>query len=208
MAADFVNVLGESNNLKSFDLVTIPVIDGCKSIFPVPDKIYQTYLSKKINSCRSQHTAIINNKLLEQADSVVLASSWTDWSILLLIDTVNFLKEKGVSQVVIVGKKHQSMSGIKFISKYALRISSEKIYTARNIITDKLNREIKKLNSDFLFINFLDYFCNNSDCQRVTDSGKLIIYDNAHFSPEGAKYIGLKVNGSNWMNSLKSHMRE
>lgn len=130
MAADFVNILRESNNIDKFDLVTIPVFHDCKSVFPLSDEIYTKYLNKKLKECKRQHDFILNSDLIKQADSVVLASSWSGWNLILLDSTIRYLKDKGVDQVVVIGKKSQSMSGVKFIAKYAFRKSNDKIKTS------------------------------------------------------------------------------
>lgn len=207
MAADFVNILAESSNIEKFDLVTIPVRDGCRSVFPVPEYMYEKFLSNKIDTCKEQHESIIGSNLLKQADSIVLASSWDDWNIDLIGSTVNLLKRKGVPQVAIVGRKDQSMNGVKYIAKYAFRKTSHNIRTPMHNKTEKINKKIKQVKSDFLFIDLLNCFCNDDGCQRVTDNGYLIIYDNSHLSPEGAKHIGSNATRSQWMASLESAIR-
>jgi len=202
MAADFINILAESNNIGKFDLVTLPVNNLCKSVFPVSKEIYQKFLPKKVNACTIQQKAIMESPLLKQADTVVLACEWSDWSIDLIGSTVKFLKDKGVSQVAVVGNKTLSMSGVNFLAKYSLRKTIHKIRTPVTKMTKRLNKKIKGLNSDFLFINLLDAFCNETGCTRTSNNGYLIIYDYSHLTPYGARYIGHKVTRSEWMNSL------
>jgi len=78
MAGNFVNVLKESNMLEELDLVTIPVRSGCKSTFILKEENYINFLSKKKDSCKAQHQAIMNDTRIAEVDSVVLASDWKD----------------------------------------------------------------------------------------------------------------------------------
>lgn len=206
-AGDFINVLSESNISEHLSLLSIPIAVECQPVFPIPESAYGNILSNKVDVCRQIRRNILSNGLLQEADTVVLASSWSDWGIEFIDSTVQYLKSKGVSQVAIVGAKNQTMDGVKFNAKYAFHKSIHNIRTPVNKIAIERNIKIKKCKSDFLFINLLDYFCTDNQCQRVTNQGHIIIYDTSHLSPEGAKYIAARASSSIWLSSLKLNTR-
>ena len=202
MAADFVNLLAEGDSLDQFDLVSLPVRDGCRAIFPLPEHIYQEYLSRNIDTCKKNHQAIMDSPLLKQTDSVVLASPWDHWSVELIAGTVAYIKKKGVKRVAVIGLKQQSVDGVKFIARQALRTQSIELGSSMENHSTVINAKIQNIEADFLYIDLLNYFCDDSTCRRLTDNGELIIYDKSHFSPHGARYIGLKAHGAEWMMAL------
>ncbi len=202
MAADFVNVLGESGHSEKFDMVTRAIGHGSKSVFLVSTETYEQYLPVKIEKFKKQHEAVMSGPLLDQADSVILSSFWESWDIELINSTVKYLKGRGGQQIAVVGRKDQSVNGIKFNAKFAYRKSAHRLRTPVAKSAKKYNAEIDQLSEDFLFVDVLDSFCDENGYQRVTDQGYLIIYDNNHLSPRGAKFIGDQVKESPWMNSL------
>jgi peptidoglycan/LPS O-acetylase OafA/YrhL len=202
MAADFVNVLGESNQFENLDVVTLPIGHRCKSVFPLSPDTYRKYLPGSVEKCRQQHEKVMNSPLLDHADTVVLASLWDGWEIELIDSTVQFLKSKGVPQVAVVGRKDQSVNGVKFNAQFAFRRSAHRLRTLVGKAAERKNAKIAGLESDFIFINLLEHFCDDTGCQRVTDEGYLIIYDKTHLSPMGARMIGLRATESAWMKAL------
>ena len=202
MAADFVNVLGESNNLEKFDLVTMGTRHGCKPVFPVPDDIYRKHLKEVHELCREEHKAVMDTSLLGEADTVILATLWEDWDIELIDSTVRYLKSRGVRQVAVVGRKDQTVNGIKFNARFAYRRSADRVRTPVASLAQNYNNQISRLKEDFIFIDLLDFFCDDTGCQRVTEEGYLIIYDKTHFSPRGARLVGDEASNSEWMKSL------
>lgn len=204
MAADFVNVLAESAMIEKLDLTTIPIHNACQSFFMLSEDRYRKYFPDKTDFCKNEHRKIRESRLLEEADTVILASAWREWSIELIDENVDFLRNKGVRQVGVVAMKQLAMDGVKFIARYGLRSSTQSVHTAVNGETVNINRKLRELKSDFLLVNLMDVFCDDSGCKRLTEDGHLIIFDTAHLSPWGAKYIGQKSMGSEWMQALLS----
>lgn len=199
-AGDFVNVLAEAGVAEDIDLATVRMT--CKTVFPLPDEAYGKHFGDRGGMCREQHAAAMKSELLGQADTVVLVTSWTDWSLEYLEGTVRYLKGRGVRRVGVVGGKMQTVDGVKFIAQYALRGSSHRKRTPLNTENGAINERIRRAASEFVFVDLLELFCDDAGCQRVTEDGHLIVYDRNHFSPHGAAFVGKKARGTTWLPAL------
>jgi peptidoglycan/LPS O-acetylase OafA/YrhL len=199
-AADFVNVLAESGATGDVDLATIAMV--CQAVFPLPDAVYRERYGKKADFCREQHAKVMASGLLAQAETVILVTTWADWSLDYLDSTVRFLKGKGVRRVGVVGGKLQTMDGIKFLARYGLRGNPEQVRTPRHEANARLNERISRAGADIFFVDLLDYFCDAAGCRRMTPDGHLIILDRNHFTPSGARLVGAAARGSAWLRGL------
>ena len=50
------------------------------------------------------------------------------------------------------------------------------------------------------FINIKELICSdqNKTCEFLTDTNSKIMFDNSHFTVEGAKYLGAKIKELKW----------
>ena len=77
MAADISNVLVAGQYAEKVDISSIVIGDNCKGVFPLSDDQYQVLYQHRAGLCRAQHQKVLNQeKLLAQADTIILASYW------------------------------------------------------------------------------------------------------------------------------------
>ena len=109
------------------------------------------------------------------------------------------------AMVYIVGGKSFNKSVQEIIYESYYRGIDFETY-AFNEIAD--NKEVKgdfqheafisnKKNLDFTYINMMDNLCDSGKCSILTKENVPFYYDRVHTTRIGAKYLGLKIKGSN-----------
>ncbi len=58
---------------------------------------------------------MINLKNLKEADVLILAASWPEWSVSYVVETLKKLEKFGSKKIFIVGMKNQNESGVKVL---------------------------------------------------------------------------------------------
>ncbi len=204
MAADFVNVLEEGGAADALDLTTISIGDNCKVAFPLTDKQYQVLYAGASKLCREQHNKVLDNLAkLKAADTIVLASFWWEYYWVRYIkSTVAFINQNTDAKVMVLGLKNQTSDGIWFLNKHSLSPGIEKIRTPMHPQAATLNQMLRSKQEGYIYFDLLDRFCGAVGCQRVTEEGYVIVFDQAHLSEQGAKFIGRKVAETSWYKLL------
>lgn len=205
MAADFVNVLIEGGTEDDFDLATIPIGDNCKAAFPLTDKQYLALFGGAGDICRRQHDKVLNNvELLKQADTIVLASFWWEFHWAKYVrSSVAWLNQNTDAKIMVLGLKNQNSDGIWFLNKHSLSPNIHKIRTPMNSHAAGLNHALRARQEGYTYFDLLDLFCNAEGCQRVTKQGYVIVFDQAHLSENGARFIGQQIRGTSWFKQLQ-----
>lgn len=206
MAGDLINSLLAAGAADKLDIATILIESNCKGVMPMTDAQYRrTTTSNKLEACRAEHQEILDSQALGQADAVILASYWLAPNLLEPIaDTVEQLKSKGVSRVFVQGLKVHLVDGIAFFAKNAFENNNHQIRVAMNPVSLEQNHQLKRIEGDFKYFDFLPMLCDEKGCQRITKSGDLIIFDGTHLTPVGTKFIGEKIPSQDWYQELIS----
>ncbi len=204
MAADLTNVLVEGQYTKELDLSSIVIGENCKAVFPLSDKQYQGLYQHRAEVCREQHQKVLDQEdLLRQADTIILISYWWEdhWG-KYVESTVDYLKSVSGAKILASGLKTQINNGIWFLSQHAFSRNIDKLRTPLHPRTVKINAELRKVAEDYQYFDLTGSFCNQQGCQRVTEDGFVIIFDDSHFSEKGAKFIAKRVAGEAWLESV------
>ncbi len=198
MAADFVNILGEGGWANSVDLATVPVVDNCKTLFPVSDEYYKTYLPKVEESCRRQHAKNLRRSIFAEADAIVVAFEWSDASADILDEQLAVLRTLNPSaKIAVTARRILTGTGIEFFAHHAGKPDAHEIRTPYFEGNLAINRKLRALPA-VTVIDLLQPLCNEDGCQRVTKEGVLISYDLAHLTPKGAAYLGERLATMDW----------
>lgn len=206
MAADFVNVLAEGGLDQQIDVATIAIADNCKAVFPLTDNQYQLLFGGAAETCKKQHAKVLENtKLLNQANTIVLASYWWELHWLNYVpSTAQYLRKNTNAKIMVLGLKNQNSDGIWFLNKHIFKPNIADIKTPMNAQAATVNQVLSsRQNNDYTYFDLLDLFCEAGQCQRVTDDGYVIIFDQAHLSKHGAKMLGMRARNSHWFKLLK-----
>ena len=82
------------------------------------------------------------------------------------------------------------------------QIQKKKYFLSINPKIKEKNSFIKKIAKDkqIKFINTKELLCfdQNKTCEFLTDNNSKIMFDNSHFTVEGAKYLGTKIKKLKW----------
>lgn len=206
MAADFVNVLVEGGVDQQLDLSTIAIGDNCKVAFPLNQKQYNVLFAGAAELCRQQHLKVLTNpSLLREADVIVLASYWWEYYWVKYVQsTVAYLNQTSNAKVMVLGLKNQTSDGIWFLHKHSLSPSIHKLRTPMHPQAAAMNQKLRSNQSGYTYFDLLDRFCNHDGCQRVTEKGYVIVFDQAHLSQQGARFIGQRVAATSWFKLLNT----
>jgi hypothetical protein len=155
--------------------------------------------------CKAQHQKVLDNlPLIAQADTIVLASYWWEYHWVKYVQsTAQFLTDKSTAQVMVLGLKNQTSDGIWFLNKHSLAANIHRLRTPMHSQAATVNQMLKSRQNGYIYFDLLDRFCDASGCQRVTQDGFVIVFDQAHLSEQGARFIGQKSADTSWFKLLK-----
>ena len=209
MAADISNVLVAGQYAEKVDISSIVIGDNCKGVFPLSDDQYQVLYQHRAGLCRAQHQKVLNQeKLLAQADTIILASYWWDDYWFKYVDsTVSYLKSISEAQLLVSGLKNQINNGIWFLSKNAFARDVDKLRTPLDQQSAKVNERLLQAAVDYRYFDLVNGFCNAQGCQRVTEDGYVIVFDQSHLSEKGAKHVASNIAQEAWLKALLEHRK-
>lgn len=200
MAADLVNALSAGGLTEQLDIATFKVMHQCRGLLPSP---VEDYHAGEKDRCLKEHRRLENDSRLAQADAIILASYWWEAKFVdLLSATVVTLNENVSAKIFVAGIKDQPTNGIYFLTKnvYAPQIDKLRTPVPRNVYF--MNRAMQRMPGTFTFFTLLDQFCEAEECQRVTPDRHIIIFDQSHMSPAGARFVGEKLPSVAWVKEL------
>ena len=202
-AQDFVNVLSLLPQQEQYNFRTIYISSKCQIYYPdVNDKINENITLSNKSLCMNENNLIDIERFYRRYDNIFLISSWRLWSVNMLNDTINKMKLSDNQKIFVVGPK--DFGNIK-IKNYLNKSLLEKQSFTHKIdkITNKINEKLSKNSSNYRYINIIKSICENNICPKFTDEGNLISYDGGHLTPEGAKYIFIKLKDKLTINDFK-----
>ena len=202
-AMDFVNMIFENNQLNSkVEISTFHISRSCGNLYLDKNEISKFISQTNLKRCKD-HNRYNNKKLLNilnQADYVFLVSSWRDWLIPILPQSLERISQKTNAEIYIVGPKNLGNLSVKHI----LNLPKDQ----REINQFPVFGRVKTTNTklDELFDNYIDIqniICGDKDYCQIIHNDKLLTYDGAHLTKYGAKYLGnLIFNKNNKLNSI------
>lgn len=204
MAADLTNVLVEGQYVSELDFSSIVIGENCKGVFPLSDQQYQRLYQHRAEVCREQHQKVLTQEhLLSQADTIILASYWWEdhWS-KYVVSTLEYIQSVSSAKVLVSGLKNQVNNGIWFLSQHAFSRDIDKLRTPLHPRAAKVNNALMQASKDHRYFDLTGSFCNQQGCQRVTEDGYVIVFDDAHLSEKGAKFVAANITGEAWLKNL------
>ena len=160
-------------------------------------------IKKRIKKCDDEKLKFIDNSnLLKEADIIILSSSWYKGIDTYIEDIYLYLNKFSKAKIIVSSKtiffpKMTSLlikmdtDKMNEINQLAYKIK----YKEQDLINSKLEKKLKKINVTFL--NKSDLICNDQSktCKIFNNSNKqfYIFNDGSHWTLEGAKYYGKKI---------------
>ena len=154
-------------------------------------------------------------KLFLKSDLIILSTKWFDKDIEKLDNLIKKLKREN-KKVYLLNNALEVNTKIRRgfhildffvlnnnrlpLDKELNEIEKQTFKQLKN--TKKINKILKKIakDNDIRILLKEDYLCNfeKKTCEVFTDNNKKISWDYAHYTLDGAKYLGRKIHQSNW----------
>ena len=204
LGEDMFMAINQNINKKTIDVEFLTFSHWCfqnskvRLFFPTFER-----MRKRNYHCEKEIQYINENlHLLKNADFLILSNSWYEQIDLFIEEIVLFIKENTKAKIIVSSKSEvfpRIPDLLKILDIEELNNFNKIAYKAKHKSTNKLNKRLKK-KVDELGVDYLDrskLIC--SDDQKICSilnekQSKLYIVDNHHWSIEGAKYYGSKIN--------------
>ncbi len=151
--------------------------------------------------CKTINDMVAKEIATNKPNTVLISALWSVYPMRnFLPETIKFLKESGVNNIIVVGPfpvwKRTMIDTIEEIGINAERtVPWDMTDETRNLRgNDKYLRNLSK-EKNFTYISPLEDMCTDSYCKAIVGhkTAYPIQYDNAHLTPEGAKWFIGKV---------------
>lgn len=188
-AQDFLNGVLENNYLRNYQIRTRYIPTRCQLY--LGENMAQYIQPKDKILCSKSDNLSQAKKQIDEADLIVLAASWKEWSAKKLPQTINNLALSSQQKLLIIGRKNFGKISIR----HYLRLPEEKLRNLRNQVDahqNKINGIMSKTLDKSQFVDIHGLICGtlSTSCPVFTDDLKLISFDGDHLTRSGAQYIG------------------
>jgi len=189
-AQDLVNAIYEAGLDEDLDVST----------YYIPVECGNLYVNRSLNEYRrpqdnfacepSPYTRPDVVDRIEEANHVLVASAWNEWTSSLLSESVKNLIARYGNKFIVFNRKdfgvisERSFASTGIQGLLAERGLPETMSAVARDIADNLPRVTEFIDSQLLLCG------SYSTCKNKTDLGLPISHDGAHLTPAGAKYFG------------------
>ncbi len=199
-SGDLSNIIVEAGLSDNFDIVSRVVINRCGVPYPSRD-INEDYWNKVnpntikdpsfISRCENELSRVHDTTLLEDTDIVVIASLWRSYTFSYAQKIVDEINHRSKGPVYLVGAKRMHDGSLELMEAHGSLdgISAYARKTAEGYAINDFLRTLKGVT----FIDIMDSFCTNKECQVFTDKDYPMFTDKDHFTKEAV--ISLVNNG-------------
>ncbi|MFP2128120.1 acyltransferase family protein [Escherichia coli] len=202
-SADVINALMESGGLKDFNVVAKTVSMECGVPYISKEesadffsKVNKATIAKPelIAGCVSQMNEAFDEKLLGQADKIVIAMYYPAESLKYLLSAIDKLNSETTAKVYLIGRKNLSRSSLDIVNSFQRIVGVERYASKFKDGTAEAINYALKLKADANFIDPLKFVCVSDDnCKVVDEQKRPLFFDKAHFTKYGAEYFGKQL---------------
>ncbi len=199
-ASDLLNLFVETGIDKEAAVKILPIETRCGALI-IPKEQQTAYWTKEnswtvkspeiAEACKQRQALLETSPDVAAATVIYLTSLWYVHTTPYIAATVERLQRRTKAQIIVVGRKTQNRGSIELANAHG-RLTGLEDLAARNrmVETDTVNATIKSAVGS-RFLDILALICPTTErCRVLTPRGKPILFDQSHFSPEGARYIG------------------
>ncbi len=189
-AQDFYNMIIEGKHLINYEIRVYFVYSRCQ-IYLGPEDRRQFIEIRHRQECTDAYDIKYALPMIRQANVIVLASNWYEWSAQRLPMTLKLLNLTQQQQIFVIGSKHfgEVNPGLYVNKSTEFRIKQYQ-YPKEDVVN--VNNLLEKTIDKSIFVNVMKMTCTgyNKTCALFTRDGKLISHDGAHLTKYGARYVG------------------
>jgi hypothetical protein len=198
-AQDFLNGVAENGYLKGYQIRTRHIPTPCQIALPAPA---QAFIEPKDAAvCAAADNLVQAKDQLAEADLVILAARWKEWSAKLLPETIKALALRPEQRVLVLGAKDFGRLSLR----HYLKLSDAELLALRNkpdAGVTSVNQLLRERLGGDVFIDPQPVLCGTEGCRLFTDDVQLITYDGGHLTAAGAKYVGKLLFNSTLLGKL------
>ncbi|UJR14773.1 hypothetical protein I4U23_001761 [Adineta vaga] len=189
-AQDVYNMIIEGKHLINYEIRVNFIYSRCQIYLGSEDR--KKFIERQHHqTCTNANDIKYTLPLIRQANVIMLASNWYEWSAQRLPTTLKLLNLTQQQHIFVIGSKH---FGKVNPALYVNRSTEYRIkqYQYPKIEIVKVNNLLEKTIDKNIFVNVMKMTCTgyNFTCPLFTRDGKLISHDGAHLTKYGAGYVG------------------
>lgn len=160
--------------------------------------------------CRRQSDVLRDNPLLEAADLIVVASSWIDYGLAGLPETVRYLRSRYRGRIVLVGGRFAFTELSSLLTRATDLEDANRSWDAAKG-TFGMRKEIRALAAvaESEGVDLVDLRTHTCDrirrgfwCPLFLDDGELLYWDSNHWTEDGARWVGRNLRASGELDFL------
>ena len=192
-AEDLVNSVLESNLKTKYQISTYRIPSICGVLFIELDRL-EEYQQTQCYGRPNFFNEPILIQVLSEADEVWIASSWMDWQLDFMAESIKRIKRLNNKITLYGSKEFHLKSASQFKNEYGLEglNASFKISDRQKRLRKKL-LEIAQTN-DIRYIDTMFIICNSKNiCKNSFDGKNILSVDGSHLTKYGAKYFGANL---------------
>lgn len=192
-AQDFVNAAFESGNLAGATVRTFGVPFVCQ-IYVGSRDVSEHIDHRSRPLCAQVHESPVLRDRVAEADVVILAASWEDWSAQLLPETLKQLAPEGSRRrIFVVGPKRIGRISIRGLLRLA---PEQRLNLSEPVSADviQVERTMARALPEGSFVSMQAAVCGTGPtCKLFTPGGDLISFDGRHLTKAGAAFAGANL---------------
>ncbi len=199
---DFLNILSEHQGADQLDTALLRTRNACQAALGLQFSVIEKYVKASWKErCEAIH-GNMNAKLrtvVAEADIVVFAVAWTSWGARYYATATDQLRLFNPdARVIAIGPKTQGFNGLSFASRFGLLPQDEQLkkYRPYNLeFAESIETILEENPGDDFYISLYDILCGENErerCRAIAPDGGVIMFDNNHLTPDGAKYFNAR----------------
>jgi hypothetical protein len=202
-AQDFYNIIIDGKYLTNYEFWAYEIAAVCQ-IYLGPEDRNQFIELQYRQACADTHDIKYTLPIIRQANIIILANDWYEWSAQRLPTTIKSLNLTKSQQIFVIGGKNFGDVNpnlyVDKSNKYRI-----KQYQHPTTLAAKINDLLEKTIDKSIFVNMQKMICTgpNRTCPLFTPNGRLISPDGLHFTKSGALYVGDIIFNNKPLNELK-----
>lgn len=187
-AADFINVLANTDLLAKIDVSTIASYARCQVL--TANDFYTKFLPDFAAECIPANAQRLADPRLAAADILVLAFGWKLRQAPFVVEDIAALRQRFDGRIVVVGPKEQGIPIPMLVAKRgSLQGNEGDMARLLDPGIVRANALLSKAEG-VTYIDLLSVICPDIDrCAVLASADELIFYDHAHLTAAGANYL-------------------
>lgn len=182
---DFYNMVAENEAFPDHAISAIYIPARCQLSFGFSwDETRALIQQKDREMCSRKRVTSTQQAIIQNADIVVFAFSWREWSAERMADVLRNLELREAQDVFVIGSKRflSRRQTLQIGEPSDIRVApSARVAGTTRILSATLPKDV--------FVDTLAIACQGG-CPLFTPDGALISHDGSHLTREGARYIG------------------